>query len=77
MASPNARTSRAMTADQIIAFADALRQHARASGRDLNAANLFVHTVLARTIKYDDAPIAGPHEAHIRAPHSGHHPANG
>jgi len=43
-----------MTADQIIAFADALRETARASGRDINAANLFVHTVLARAIRYDE-----------------------
>jgi len=49
-----------MNAEQIIAFADALRSHARASGRDLNAANLFVHTVLARAIKYDEAPEAPP-----------------
>lgn len=57
-----------MNAEQIIAFADSLRQHARASGRDLNAANLFVHTVLARTIKYDDAteqppPVSAPRPA--------------
>jgi len=48
-----------MTADHIIALAESLRTHARASGRDLNAANLFVHTVLMRAIKYDGAPA--PH----------------
>lgn len=46
-----------MTADHIIAFADALRKTARASGRDLNAANLFVHTVLARAIKHEDLAL--------------------
>ena len=50
-----------MTADHIIAFADALRQTARASGRDLNAANLFVHTVLVRAIKYDETIMASPY----------------
>ncbi|HRP12375.1 MAG TPA: hypothetical protein PLK37_15200 [Terricaulis sp.] len=49
-----------MNADQIIAFADALREHARASGRDLNAANLFVHTVLSRAIKYDEVVTPPP-----------------
>lgn len=43
----------AMRADQIIAFADSLRTHALASGRDINSANLFVHTVLVRTLKHD------------------------
>lgn len=49
-----------MTADHIIAFADALRQTARASGRDINAANLFVHTVLVRAIKHEDLGVTAP-----------------
>ena len=59
MASPTCEQGR-QNAEQIIALADALREQARATGRDLNAANLFVHTVLARAIKYDDAPAAPP-----------------
>jgi hypothetical protein len=43
-----------MTANHIIALAQSLRDHALASGRDMNAANLFVHTVLMRAMKYDD-----------------------
>lgn len=62
MASPTPCISAPMTADHILAFADSLRTHARASGRDLNAANLFVHTVLMRALKYDGVP-----EAHIAA----------
>jgi hypothetical protein len=50
-----------MDADHIIALAQSLRMHARNSGRDLNAANLFVHTVLMRAMKFDgDQP---PHLA--------------
>jgi hypothetical protein len=44
-----------MTADHILTLAASLRTHARASGRDINAANLFVHTVLMRAIKFDGA----------------------
>jgi hypothetical protein len=39
-----------MKADQILAFADSVRAYARESGRDLNAANLFVHAMLVRTL---------------------------
>lgn len=53
MASPNQCTKRPMTAEHIIALAASLRTHAQASGRDLNAANLFVHTVLMRALRYD------------------------
>jgi hypothetical protein len=44
-----------MKADQILAFADTLRVYARESGRDLNAANLFVHVMLVRALVGEDA----------------------
>ncbi len=40
-----------MTAEQFLSLADALRSYAQHSGRDLNAANLYVHDVLMRTIR--------------------------
>lgn len=48
-----------MTADQFLAFAETLRSYAQHSGRDLNAANLFVHTQLMRAIREDqvDEPV--------------------
>jgi hypothetical protein len=42
-----------MTADQFLSLADALRSYARHSERDLNAANLFVHSVLMRAVRND------------------------
>lgn len=42
-----------MNAEQFLALADTLRTYATHSGHDLNAANLFVHTILMRAIKYD------------------------
>lgn len=44
-----------MKADQILAFADSMRAYARESGRDLNAANLFVHAMLVRTLVGENA----------------------
>ncbi len=44
-----------MKADQILAFAESMRAYARESGRDLNAANLFVHAMLARALAGEDA----------------------
>jgi hypothetical protein len=40
-----------MDAEEMLAFADSLRKYALESGRDLNAANLFVHVVLTRTLR--------------------------
>lgn len=47
-----------MTAEKFLAFAETLRSYALHSGRDLNAANLFVHAMLMRAIREDavDAP---------------------
>lgn len=42
-----------MNAEQFLTLADTLRSFAQHSGRDLNAANLFVHNVLMRTIEVD------------------------
>jgi hypothetical protein len=39
-----------MNAQQLIALADSLRSFALQSGHDLNASNLFVHTMLMRAI---------------------------
>jgi hypothetical protein len=39
-----------MDAAQVIALADAMRAYALESGRDLNAANLFTHTMLMRKL---------------------------
>jgi len=48
-----------MTADQFLALAETLRSYAQHSSRDLNAANLFVHTMLMRSIQTDevDEPV--------------------
>lgn len=40
-----------MNAEEIIAFADAMRAYAQEDGRDLNAASLFAHEVLVRALK--------------------------
>ena len=42
--------SAAMDAAEIIALADAMRAYALEGGRDLNAANLFAHTMLMRKL---------------------------
>jgi hypothetical protein len=48
-----------MTAGQVLALAEDLRWFARQMGRDLNAANLFVHTMLVRALKEaPDSPFA-------------------
>jgi hypothetical protein len=39
-----------MDAAEVIALADAMRAYALESGRDLNAANLFTHTMLMRKL---------------------------
>ncbi|MBY0564145.1 MAG: hypothetical protein K2P58_08160 [Hyphomonadaceae bacterium] len=46
-----------MNAEQFLAFADALRSYAQHSGRDLNAANLFVHETLMRALR-EESPGA-------------------
>jgi hypothetical protein len=40
-----------MNAEQFLAYAETLRSYALHSGRDLNAANLFVHTMLMRALR--------------------------
>ncbi len=42
-----------MNADQFLALADTLRAYAQHCGRDMNASNMFVHSVLMRAIKID------------------------
>jgi hypothetical protein len=42
-----------MNAEQFITLADALRSYAQHSKGDLNASNLFVHSVLMRAIRTD------------------------
>jgi hypothetical protein len=39
-----------MDAAEVIALADAMRAYALESGRDLNDANLFTHTMLLRKL---------------------------
>jgi hypothetical protein len=40
-----------MNAEQFLALAETLRSYAHHSGRDTNAANLFVHGMLMRAIR--------------------------
>lgn len=40
-----------MNAEQFLAMAESIRSYAMASGRDLNASNLFVHDMLMRAIE--------------------------
>ncbi len=47
-----------MNAEQFLSLAEALRSYAHHSGRDTNAANLFVHTMLMRAIQMQ----TGAHE---------------
>jgi len=42
-----------MNADQFLALAETLRSYAQHSGRDTNGANLFVHAMLMRAIKFE------------------------
>ena len=42
-----------MNADQFLALADTLRAYAQHCGRDMNASNMFVHSVLMRAIRTD------------------------
>jgi hypothetical protein len=42
-----------MDAAEVIALADAMRAYALESGRDLNDANLFTHTMLMRKLVAD------------------------
>lgn len=44
-----------MNAEEVLAFADALRKYALHNERDLNAANLLVHNVLTRTLRVEAA----------------------
>lgn len=46
-----------MNAEQFLSLADALRSYAQHSGRDLNASNLFVHTMLMRAVNGNAADI--------------------
>ena len=42
-----------MDAAEVITLANAMRAYALESGRDLNAANLFTHTMLMRKLAAD------------------------
>lgn len=42
-----------MNAEHIISLANALRSYALNAGHDLNASNLFVHTMLVRAINVE------------------------
>ena len=42
-----------MDAAEVISLADSMRAYALESGRDLNAANLFTHTMLMRKLVAD------------------------
>lgn len=53
-----------MSAEQFLALADTLRAYALHSGRDLNAANLFVHGMLMRAVKTE--PVAPPERETVR-----------
>lgn len=43
-----------MTSQEILALAEDFRWFALQTGRDLNAANLFVHNMLMRTLSQED-----------------------
>jgi len=51
-----------MDAAEIIALADAMRAYALEGGRDLNAANLFTHTMLMRKLmaEQNNEPFEAP-----------------
>jgi hypothetical protein len=49
-----------MNAEEILAFAAALRRYALQNERDLNAANLIVHNLLTRTLRAEAAGAAHP-----------------
>lgn len=53
-----------MNAEQFLALADTLRSFAQHSGRDLNAANLFVHDMLMRAIQRE--PVELDHDTDER-----------
>jgi hypothetical protein len=53
-----------MTAEQFLAFAETLRAFAQHSGRDTNAANLFVHAMLMRVVRC--APVETPQRDAVR-----------
>lgn len=46
-----------MTAEQFLSLADSLRSYAQHSGRDLNAANLFVHSMLMRAVHGEEIDL--------------------
>ena len=59
-----------MNAEHIINLADALRSYALNSGHDLNASNLFVHTMLVRAINIEadgDLAMHINHEDYVHA----------
>ena len=60
-----------MNAQQLIALADSLRSYAMQSGHDMNASNLFVHTMLMRALAAEGAgeEFDAHHEArqHLKA----------
>jgi len=55
-----------MNAEQFLSLADALRSYAQHSGRDLNASNLFVHSVLMRAVQEDRFELAPRDQRDVR-----------
>lgn len=53
-----------MNAEQFLSLAETLRSYAQHSGRDLNAANLFVHDMLMRAVQCD--PVDQPRDQNER-----------
>jgi hypothetical protein len=51
--SPTPVIAAPMTAEQFLALAETLRSYAHHSGRDMNAAHMFVHEMLMRATRYD------------------------
>src|SRR5947207_12042348 len=49
-----------MDAAEVIALADAMRAYALESGRDLNDANLFTHTMLMRKVMAERNDLPSP-----------------
>lgn len=56
-----------MNAEQFLALADTLRSYAQHSGRDLNATNLFVHTMLMRALREQAAQVEDQQEKQASA----------
>lgn len=56
-----------MSAEQFLILAETLRTYAHHSGRDRNAAHLFVHAMLMRAVCNDPVDPPKPREAERKA----------